>query len=449
MSGIMKKNKSSEGPPRAKASSGDQARSKVSSYRNNFTSSKNNNQPKHILLVDDEQEALDALQGLMKTFGYKAEVATSGELALSRINPNIDAVLLDVNMPGLDGYNVAQRIRSQPAIKHIPIIMVTAMGSKIDRLKAVKAGANDFVQKPVDMIELKVRLDSILTIKESQDEIKYQRDELKKSHEAQKEILEKTLRGIVKVLLDILGLVNPTAYSKSGRIRRYVKQICLKLELTNVWQYEFAGMLSQIGLLTLPSEVLDKYFFGQPLSIEEQKMIAAHPSITHNLLDNIPRLEGVREMIANQNNTFDKIHTSTPLNNRSAVTVGAQILKTVIAYDLLVMQGIPHRDAVTQLRKSVGQHDPLILSSLKDMHLDKYGKPVEFRSQKIKLEQLKEGLILGEDLMTRDLRGILLARRGQEISPPLLERLNNCMTEEERAREIKVLIPLNEIHSQD
>jgi putative two-component system response regulator len=128
--------------------------------------------PCQILVVDDEQLNREMLSELLDAFGYHAILADNGPAALAILSPGIDLVLLDVVMPGMDGFEVARRIRATPAFADLPIIMVTGLISPEDRLQAVEAGANDFVAKPLDSTELRVRMASLLKMKAAQDALK-------------------------------------------------------------------------------------------------------------------------------------------------------------------------------------------------------------------------------------------------------------------------------------
>jgi two-component system response regulator AtoC len=136
---------------------------------------------KHILVVDDEQSNLDLLDSFLQSHGHAARLVRDGAEALEMLGPDTDLVLLDVMMPGLDGYEVAQRIRQDSEFSHIPIIMVTALTEKQDRLRAVEAGANDFISKPIDRIELGVRMESLLKMKEAQDIVRQHKAELEET----------------------------------------------------------------------------------------------------------------------------------------------------------------------------------------------------------------------------------------------------------------------------
>ncbi|MDQ7782508.1 MAG: sigma 54-interacting transcriptional regulator [Desulfomonilaceae bacterium] len=148
--------------------------------------------PKSILVVDDEERNLDLLEFLLKSLGHRAVRAADGSSALGKLAPEIDLVLLDVMMAGMDGYEVARRIRMHQECADVPIIMATVLTSKEDRLRAVEAGANDFIAKPIDKVELKVRMDSLLKIKEARDALKTQQAELEDMVEARTRALRQS-----------------------------------------------------------------------------------------------------------------------------------------------------------------------------------------------------------------------------------------------------------------
>ncbi len=138
---------------------------------------------KRILVVDDEEQNRDLLRAVLESLGYDSEPADSGAMGLAKLDAGIDLVLLDVLMPGMDGFEVARQIRASSECSDVPIIMVTVLDSKSDRLRAVEAGANDFVSKPIDKLELKVRIASLLQMKEAQDAVKRHRANLEETVE--------------------------------------------------------------------------------------------------------------------------------------------------------------------------------------------------------------------------------------------------------------------------
>src|ERR1700694_2281843 len=131
-----------------------------------------------ILVVDDVQQNLALLGSLVRSLGYEVETARDGLEALAKLALGVDLMLLDVMMPGLDGYEVARRVRADPRTADLPIILVTALDSREDRVKAIQAGASDFIAKPVDKSELLVRIATQLKLKAAQDALKRSQAEL-------------------------------------------------------------------------------------------------------------------------------------------------------------------------------------------------------------------------------------------------------------------------------
>jgi len=123
-----------------------------------------------LLIVDDETDNFDVIEVLLFKEGYDLQYATGGQAALALLETlRPDVILLDVMMPDLDGLEVCRRIRANPDLKHIPVIMVTALSAKTDLALCLEAGANDFVSKPVNGVELRARVRSMLRIKQQYD----------------------------------------------------------------------------------------------------------------------------------------------------------------------------------------------------------------------------------------------------------------------------------------
>jgi adenylate cyclase len=136
-------------------------------------------QPRKILVVDDTPGNVKLLTDLLTVKGYEVATAESGHEALARIDADCpDLVLLDVMMPGMNGYEVCQRIRQNPATEILPVVMVTALDPAQERTKGIEAGADDFLGKPVNQQELLARVRSLLKVKEYYDTIQDQKAEL-------------------------------------------------------------------------------------------------------------------------------------------------------------------------------------------------------------------------------------------------------------------------------
>uniref|UniRef100_A0ACD5GSX5 Response regulator n=1 Tax=Desertifilum tharense IPPAS B-1220 TaxID=1781255 RepID=A0ACD5GSX5_9CYAN len=119
-----------------------------------------------ILAIDDEESVFEVIEGLLYREGYKLVYINSGKAALGQIDTVApDVILLDLMMPEMNGLEVCQQVKSNPRWCHIPIIMVTALNSKEDLARSLDAGVDDFLSKPINSIELRARVRSMLRIK--------------------------------------------------------------------------------------------------------------------------------------------------------------------------------------------------------------------------------------------------------------------------------------------
>ncbi|RPJ07208.1 MAG: response regulator, partial [Spirochaetaceae bacterium] len=132
-----------------------------------------------ILVVDDQSPNIELLEAYLVPQGYEILTAASGEEALEKLSANqIDLILLDVMMPGMDGFEVIRRIRQNIALRQLPIIIVTALRETENRVKGIEAGCDDFISKPIDKIELLARIRSLLKVKAYNDVMNTYRNEL-------------------------------------------------------------------------------------------------------------------------------------------------------------------------------------------------------------------------------------------------------------------------------
>ncbi|NJN79118.1 MAG: response regulator [Anaerolineales bacterium] len=118
-----------------------------------------------ILIVDDDPRGIATLESILYNMSYEITTAHNGATALkmaSDIMP--DLILLDVMMPGMDGFEVCRRIRATPKLAEMPIIILTALDDRASRLQGIEAGADDFLTKPVDRQELRLRVKTILRL---------------------------------------------------------------------------------------------------------------------------------------------------------------------------------------------------------------------------------------------------------------------------------------------
>ncbi|KGE77312.1 response regulator [Halomonas sp. ND22Bw] len=116
-----------------------------------------------VLVVDDEPNIVLSLEFLMRQAGFEVATAADGETALARVaEATPDLVLLDISLPGIGGFDVLERLRADPDLARLPIIMLTAHGREVEREKGLALGADDYVTKPFSTRELVERVEALL-----------------------------------------------------------------------------------------------------------------------------------------------------------------------------------------------------------------------------------------------------------------------------------------------
>ena len=376
---------------------------------------------RRILFVDDEPKIL---QGLERQLSGRFELQTAtgpeqGLQALARLGP-FAVVVADFRMPGMNG------IQFLAEVKHINAdtvrVMLTGQADLNTAIAAVNEGSIfRFLTKPCPDGVLTAALDSAL--------------EQHRLITSERELLEKTLSGSIKVLTEVLSLVNPGAFSHACLIRKYAAHMAARLQLRHVWEIELAAMLCQLGCITVPPEVLDKVAAHEKLSPDEQAVFSAHPAVAERLLENIPRLETVARMIRNQSSAPPiEERTDRLFNDDDLIAVGTAILRTALEFDRLATAGKPRREALAQMHQN-GLFHPRLLDALESAEFHSVSRKVLM----LRVSELTNTMIAHQDICTSN--GVLLLAKGEELTMPLIEKLRSFAKTVGIPQPIGVLVP--------
>jgi response regulator RpfG family c-di-GMP phosphodiesterase len=362
--------------------------------------------PEKVLFVDDDSNVLAAFKRELRKQQFEIETAENAESGLRAIGAfgPYAVVVSDYNMPGMDGTRFLSNVReiSPDTVR----IMLTGFASLETAIRAVNEG-NIFrlLTKPCpqDLLAKAVLsgIDQYRLIT------------------AEKELLEKTLKGSVSVLSDILGLTSPEAFGRSSRIKSKVIWIARQMNILDLWQLETAALLSQIGCVILPDTVLKNLFEGQQLTDEEIRLFEMHPEMGAGLIGHIPRMEEVARIVAYQEKHYDGAGIPKNSVKGESIPIGARILKVALDFDLLETEGVPAGSVVPLLKQREGWYDPEVLEALEGMLYAK--EKIEVRE--IRLSQLQPDMTLFEDL--RATNGLTLIARGQKVTVASLCRLKH------------------------
>ena len=375
-----------------------------------------------VLFVDDEYAALEGYQRMLYR-EFQVETAVGGEKALAAIQASgpFAVIVSDMRMPGMSGAQFLARARHEApdAVR----MLLTGYTDLDAAMEAVNEGhIFRFLTKPCKKEVLEAAITSGLA-----------------QHRlitAEKELLENTLMGSIKVLTDFLGAASPEAFGRSMRIASYVHHLVGKYCLPSPWRFEAAAMLSQLGCVTLDTALIQAAYLGTPLSPEEQTRFDAHPKAACDLLLNIPRMESIGWMISQQLvKDIPETVPGIPAEAAADIVRGAQILKLALAFDNLRLMKVPNDEIIARLRSRNTEFDGRLVDELRSI------KPQEARMElrKVPVSKLATGMILQQDIRTS--LGVLVVAKGQEVTRALLNKLDNFSRVGAIEKEIMALVP--------
>jgi response regulator RpfG family c-di-GMP phosphodiesterase len=371
----------------------------------------------HVLCVDDEARVVEGLKLHLRK-DYEVHTALGGEEGLQKLKElgGVAVVISDMRMPGMDGATFLKRVmRTYPDASRI---LLTGEPGRDAAVVAVNEGQIfRFLTKPCPPDQLKAAVDAAA--------IQH------RLMNAERMLLQETVIGCIQALVDVLGIVNPIAFGRASRIKRLAMQFAESLGCTGFWQLEASAMLSQIGYISLPTELVDKLYYGERLTAEEQVLAEGVPEVAGKLLLNIPRLEPVMQILEAARASNEQLHRL----GDGTIGLGARILLLALDYDSLTARGEDGNVAIQAIRGKESRYG----SSLIEKFAAFVGTATGTKEiLTIPLHKVQPGMVIMQDVRTH--LGTLLIARGFEVSPPFLERLRN-LGASILAEQVKVLAP--------
>ena len=277
-----------------------------------------------LLIVDDEEKNIKLLKGMLHSENYAIHEALNGETALKEIAEVMpDLILLDVMMPNMNGFEVCQKLKQDKKTRSIPIVMVTALKEKEDRLKAMDVGADDFLSKPVDRTELLIRVRSLLRIKQYHDELYEKYLEISEINAKLKE-LEEYKEGLLQMIVH--DLKNPLfAISANIELLLFKKDRLSETQSSSLENcLDYCNDLNEII-----QQLLDVHKIEQGKLKLNRKELNVTPLIEELLQQFRPKAEAKKVLVSYSNS-----------NGISSVVADKSLIKRVVAN--LIDNGIRH-----------------------------------------------------------------------------------------------------------
>jgi putative two-component system response regulator len=293
-----------------------------------------------ILVADDQAANRELLDELLTAQGFRVVTVPDGAAAVEELSKTqVDLVLLDVMMPHLNGFEVCQKIKSNPETYLIPVVLITALSDKQDRIEGIKAGADDFLTRPVDRAELLARVGSLL-------KLKHRTDELERAE------------SVLFTLAESIEGKDPYTQGHCERLSEYSARLGehLKLSEGQLIALRRAGVVHDVGKVAVPDSILLK---PGRLTEEEWKVIREHPVVGERICAPLKSFRLVLPIIRHHHEKLDGSGYPDGLRG-DAIPVTARVLQIVDVYDALTTER-PYKhafsitDALQTMKQEVGK----------------------------------------------------------------------------------------------
>jgi len=325
-----------------------------------------------LLVIDDNPEILKLMKILLSD-EYDLLLCTSAEEGLSMLKQELpDLVLCDVQMPGMDGLTFANKIKGDKSTKHIPIIMVTARAGSEMLSQGIKAGADDYISKPFDSVELKARIQSLLRIRDVEAELALANLNLSKRASDLVERQHSLYLSTVKSLASAIDAKDEYTRHHSTRVTEFTLKIAKSMELSGreLEDLELAALLHDIGKIAVPGRILNK---PGKLTDEEFASIKEHPARGQIILEPVKELNDVGKVVRSHHEKYDGTGYPDGLKG-SEIPLGSRIMGIADAFDSITSdrpyrRAASHRRAVKEIiRCSGSQFDPEVVEHFLEVY---------------------------------------------------------------------------------
>jgi putative two-component system response regulator len=268
-----------------------------------------------VLVVDDYDANLQALEALLSLEGYQVTSAQSAADALDRIRDHApDVIVSDVRMPGRDGFDLCRTLKATPDTWLIPVVLLTGATEPQDRIRAIEAGANDFLTKPIDQSELKARVRSLMHVKHATDELD-------------------SAEAVLQSLALMIEVRDAYTEGHCQRLSQYATELgrLIGLGEDDLDALSRGGYFHDIGKIALPDAILLK---PGRLTAEEFERVKEHPVVGDRLCGDLRALHRVRSIVRHHHERLDGSGYPDGLVGDS-IPLLAQIIGIVDVYDAM------------------------------------------------------------------------------------------------------------------
>jgi FixJ family two-component response regulator len=351
-----------------------------------------------VLCVDDEPRVLD---GMRRTLGmnFSVKTAEGGAQALAMLGgeERFAVTISDMRMPGMDGAAYLEKAAEKDP--DMVRMLLTGQSDIQAAIRAINQGRIfRFLTKPCDTDVLHQAVEDAL--------------EQHRLICAEKELLQKTVYGAVKVLTEMLSLANPIAFNRIGRVKRLVEYVARRLELPDPWQLELAVTLAHLGYVGMPPDLLERAYSGKPIEEKERSLLSSSAKTAHKLMAEIPRIDAVLAMIEKLGEPPPVLDGLKPDSKEGRLPWAVHVILAAQRADELSF-GHPMQRLIMEALKAEKYNGAIIEA----LGRAEYYALQQRKAISVPAKKLEPGMFLLEDALSE--AGVIITKGGQEVTPTI------------------------------
>jgi len=355
-----------------------------------------------VLLVDDESNVLDGYRRTLRK-QFKISTALSGKEGLSKLKEEgpFAAVVSDMKMPEMNGVEFLQAVKKR--YPKVIRLMLTGNADQETAISAINEGdVFRFLNKPCSPDDMAFALNAAI--------------EKHRAHLIEKRLLQETLNGAIKGLLDILSITNPDVFGQTTHIVQRAKECAVQLGWDTSWELETSARLCLVGLVTVPHEISAKVIHRKPLTNDETALFRGFPEAGAKLVENIPRMKRVADNIRYL--LYENLGEQVTLDEIRIPRI-SKLLRLIVDFQGLLKAEFEVDEAIEIIITKKNLYDQDIVKAL----IDAVSQQVEKVKQLVNIKVLGTNMYLAKELISEN--GAVLVSKNQHISESLANRLFN------------------------
>ena len=367
-----------------------------------------------ILVVDD---AINLLNSFKRQFRkqYDVHTAENGEegLAVIKSDGPFSVIISDMEMPVMNGaeFLAKAKVLAPNTVR----MLLTGQTNIKSAISAVNHGQIfRFMEKPCSPESVQAALD----------------DAIEQYHlqTVEKNLMDQTVKGVIGLLAELLSQLKPQVFSYGLRSKEYIRYLISHYALSSGWEFEIAAMMSELGAVSLDNSTLKKVYFGGVLDISEQEEVGKVANLSAGLIERIPRLENVAQMIQRQNEFFEFPKGTQKLNHEQRLKLGGHMIKCVREFDRRIQAGEKQSDVIAAMLETplLYNHDLIKVLGACSVQQKQTDLNAESPNQ-IYINNLQPGMVLECDIRLKDYT--LIHPQGFEVTETTLASIQENLGE--------------------